>query len=148
MTHRERICIVDDDISSLSVMRLILLGMGYTAIEPFNDARDAWEYIRLEKPSLVISDWNMDPLSGLDLLKLVRNSKSTSSIPFLMVTANISEDYWLRAIKEGVTEFLFKPYELSAFRDAVTITSAHTIDHERLADPLRREYGYFTAAHW
>ncbi len=122
MANKGSICIVDDDVSSLSMMRVILMSMGYVTIEAFNDARDAWSYIRRSPPNLVISDWNMDPVDGLELLTLVRNEQSTKPIPFLMVTANNSEDYWKSAIKEGVTEFLFKPYTLSAFRAAVGIS--------------------------
>ena len=121
MVPETSVCLVDDDISSLSVMKLIIFGMGIVNIESFTDARQAWSYIRDGAPGVIVSDWNMDPMSGLELLALVRKSEITHDIPFIMVTANTSENYWRRAIKEGASDFLFKPFALSALRGAVEI---------------------------
>jgi two-component system, chemotaxis family, chemotaxis protein CheY len=115
------VCLVDDDHSNLSAMKLILRGMGIVKIESFTDAREAWTYIRDAAPSIVVSDWNMDPMNGLELLTLVRGSQTTRHIPFIMVTANTSENYWRQAIEAGVSELLFKPFGLNAFRSAIEI---------------------------
>ncbi len=132
MTDKKTICLVDDDASSLSVMKLMLLRIGFSEIAAFNDARQAWAFIRRERPNLIISDWNMEPVSGLDLLTLVRRFGPTKSIPFLMVTANTSEDYWKKAIENGATEFLFKPYTLGAFRAGVDVACFESFTTEKI----------------
>ena len=136
MTPKISVCLVDDDDSNLAVMRLILLGMGIVNIVSFADARQAWSHIRDASPSIVVSDWNMDPMNGLELLALVRGYRSTSDIPFIMVTANISEDYWRRAIEAGASDFLFKPFRLDAFRSAIEIALGLRLNSvEQLAIP-------------
>jgi two-component system, chemotaxis family, chemotaxis protein CheY len=115
------ICVVDDDKSNLSMMRVMLLASGFRNVACFWDAIEALEFIGKTLPDLVVSDWNIEPMSGIELLQHVREGLRTRSIPFVMVTAQGSEYYWKRALQEGATEFLFKPFSLRAFRDAVEI---------------------------
>lgn len=138
MTVKKRICLVDDDASSLSGMKLMLLRLGYSEISAFDDARQAWTFIRHERPSLIISDWNMEPVSGLDLLSLVRRFEPTKHIPFLMVTANTTEDYWRTAIENGATEFLFKPYTLAAFNASVEVACFDSSVTKKLETEMTR----------
>lgn len=113
--------VVDDEPVHLSMMQFMLRRIGFAQVRIFTDAISAYERMESEKPDLIISDWNMDPVDGLELLKMVRKNGSTTSVPFIMVTANASEQYWRDAIAAGATEFLFKPLRLDIFRDAVMI---------------------------
>jgi len=113
------ICVVDDEGSNLAMMSMMLRSMGFVKIDEFNNAPDALTFLQNNHTDLVVSDWNMDPMSGLDLLKAIRAGDRTHDTPFIMVTANTSEDYWKTAIAAGAWEFLFKPFSISAFRGAV-----------------------------
>jgi len=113
------VCVVDDDQVHLESMSFMLRRMGFARVEEFTNAEQAWEYLLDNGPTLIVSDWNMDPITGLDLLKLVRAHATLKKTPFLMVTANTSEDYWKTAISAGVTEFMFKPLNLRDFQTSV-----------------------------
>ena len=113
------VCVVDDDQVHLESMSFMLRRMGFSRVDAFSNAEEAWEYLLDNSPTLIVSDWNMDPITGLDLLKLVRAHAGLKSTPFLLVTANNSEDYWKTAINAGVTEFMFKPLNLRDFQTSV-----------------------------
>jgi len=115
------IYVIDDDSVHLEMMRFMLRRIGFVHIETFADAESAFEHMQIEKPNVIISDWNMDPVDGLQLLKMVRLNDFLTEVPFIIVTANTSEHYWRDAIMAGVTEFLFKPLNFDVFREAVMI---------------------------
>lgn len=67
---------------------------------------------------LIISDWNMEPMNGLELLREIRKQPSTRYTPFILITASLSEEAWKGAIKLDATEFLLKPVQLNTLRAA------------------------------
>ena len=117
--------VVDDDHIHLDILHFMLRRIGIKHVEAFSNSHDAFNRIKEKSPDLIVSDWNMDPINGLQLLSMVRMKKQTSKIPFIMATANISEEYWKRAIEAGVTDFLFKPLDFKVFRGAVLETLRH-----------------------
>ena len=119
MKNALSVCVVDDEPSNRSTMGMMLRAMGFEKIHEFSNAPEALHFIQENATHLIVSDWNMEPMSGLELLNEVRSNRTLTGIPFVMVTANKSENYWCDAIMAGVSEFLFKPYSFSAFRGAV-----------------------------
>ena len=119
------VCVVDDDRPNLNMIRAMLETMNIKDIRCYSDAVHAWSDIQVTAPDFIISDWNMEPVSGIELLRQVRSDRSLCATPFVMVTANTSEDYWKQAIEAGVSEFLFKPLPLAMFRDTIYDVCAH-----------------------
>ena len=113
------VVVVDDDRMHLEMMEMVLRRIGILDVRGFSDAEEAFASAQLKRPDLIISDWNMDPVDGLQLLKWIRETSFTSDVPFIMATANCSESYWIKAIEAGVTEFLVKPLKLQVLEDAI-----------------------------
>ena len=120
MSSGVSVCVVDDDRPNLNMIRVMLETMNIKDVRCYSDAVHAWSEIQVTAPDFIISDWNMEPVSGIELLRQVRSHRSLCGIPFVMVTANTSEDYWKQAIEAGVSEFLFKPFPLAMFKDTIS----------------------------
>ena len=96
----------------------------------------AWRF------DVIVSDWNMEPMDGVELLRRVRKNPATAHTPFILITASLSETAWRNAIEYGATDFLLKPLSLNSLRSACDIgTRLHAFDSGAvisLADRLRQ----------
>ncbi len=119
--ERAVVYVVHDDAMHLSMMHFMLRRIGFANVKMFSEVELAFEQMQVQPPDLIISDWNMDPIDGFQLLKMVRQNVDLTATPFIMSTANTSEHYWWAAIIAGVTEFLPKPLSVDTFRRAVMI---------------------------
>lgn len=109
---------VDDDAAYLSVLKLCMRTCGFNKIYTATDAASALEHIERIQFDLILSDYNMSPTDGLELLRIIRECPSTAKTPFILMSANLSERAWHEAIDLGVTEFLVKPFSLGSLRFA------------------------------
>lgn len=114
-----RVLVVDD----MAAMRLRvtnqLTTIGFKQIEQAGNGQEAFDLMMKRKEEnnpfqLVISDWNMPVLAGIDLLQKVRAVEEFKSLPFLMVTAEGEKEQVIRAIKTGVSDYLIKPVNIDA----------------------------------
>lgn len=105
-----RILVVDDFSTMRRIIRGILKRLGYHKIEEAEEGQSALKKLKEGSFHLVICDWNMPVMSGLDLLKAVRADEQLKSIPFLMVTAEAKRENILEAIQSGVTNYIVKPF--------------------------------------
>src|SRR5262245_31457645 len=106
------ILIVDDYKTMLRIVRGLLTQLGFRNIEEATDGHTALQMVS-ERPQsfgLVISDWNMQPMSGLDLLKSVRANPQTAKMPFIMVTAEARTENVVAARAAGVNNYIIKPF--------------------------------------
>jgi two-component system chemotaxis response regulator CheY len=104
------ILIVDDYSRMLRIIRSLLRQIGYQQVEEAADGASA-----LEKPfGLVISDWNMEPMSGLELLREVRADPVLAALPFIMVTAEARAAKIAEAQRAGVSGYIIKPFGAEA----------------------------------
>jgi two-component system chemotaxis response regulator CheY len=108
--HFSSILIVDDSGAVRSVVRKLLTQLGFKNIDEAPDGEAALEKISEQHFSLVISDWNMEPMSGQILLESVRAEKKYANLPFIMMTADPSIEKIVQAKKAGVTCFIKKPF--------------------------------------
>jgi two-component system, chemotaxis family, chemotaxis protein CheY len=108
--HFSSILIVDDSGAIRSVVRKLLTQLGFKNIDEAPDGEAALEKISEQHFSLVISDWNMEPMSGQILLESVRAEKKYANLPFIMMTADPSIEKIVQAKKAGVTCFIKKPF--------------------------------------
>jgi two-component system chemotaxis response regulator CheY len=111
-----KVLVVDDFATMRRIIKNVLKQIGFTNILEADDGTTALEVLKDNKVDLIISDWNMPNMTGLDLLKTVRGDQSTQSIPFLMVTAEAQKDNVIQAVQAGVSNYLVKPFTADAIK--------------------------------
>lgn len=116
---KKTILIVDDFDTMLKIIRDILCELGYTKIITAKNGVIAYKIICNEPIDLVISDWNMPKMSGLELLKSVKGNPKTSKIPFIMVTAEAENEHIVDAIKEKVDDYIIKPFNAAMLGEKI-----------------------------
>jgi two-component system, chemotaxis family, chemotaxis protein CheY len=110
-----RILVVDDMKTMRLVMKKSLTQLGFTSIAEADDGETAWPMIQQAAGSgqpfqLILSDWNMPKMKGLDLLKLVRGHETLKVTPFILVTAESEGDQVKLALTSGVSHYIVKPF--------------------------------------
>ena len=105
-----KVLIVDDYPTMLKVLRSLLRQLKFTDITEASNAKDALETLRAGGFGLVISDWNMEPMSGYELLQEVRADEKLRDLPFVLVTAESTTEKVIAAKQAGVSNYIIKPY--------------------------------------
>ena len=104
------ILVVDDYNTMIRIIRNLLKQLGFEDIDDANDGTAALSKLRGKRYGLVISDWNMEPMTGYELLKEVRADPGLSKTPFIMVTAESKTENVIAAKKAGVNNYIVKPF--------------------------------------
>jgi len=104
------ILIVDDYKTMLRIIRNLLRQLGFVNIEEATDGSMALQMLRGGSFGLVISDWNMEPMTGLQLLREVRADPKLKGTPFIMVTAESKTENVIAAKEAGVSNYIVKPF--------------------------------------
>ncbi len=110
------ILVVDDYNTMVRIIRNLLKQIGYENVDDAPNGAAALEKIRAKNYGLVISDWNMEPMTGFELLTKVRQDPANAELPFIMVTAESKTDNILLARKAGVNNYLVKPFNAQALK--------------------------------
>jgi len=114
------ILVVDDYNTMRRIIRNLLKQLGFENVEEAADGTEAFKKLQ-EKPfGLVISDWNMEPMTGIDLLKLVRADPKIGNIPFIMVTAESKTENVIVAKQAGVSNYIVKPFNAETLKGKLT----------------------------
>jgi two-component system chemotaxis response regulator CheY len=108
------ILVVDDYQTMIRIIRNLLKQLGFNNIDEATDGKAALEKIAAKPYGLIISDWNMEPMTGLDLLKSVRGSGS--KVPFIMVTAESKTENVIAAKEAGVNNYIVKPFNADTLK--------------------------------
>jgi two-component system, chemotaxis family, chemotaxis protein CheY len=124
--HFSSILIVDDSGAVRSVVRRLLTQLGFKNIDEAPNGKAALEKISEQHFSLVISDWNMEPMNGQILLENVRANKKYANLPFIMMTADTSIEKIVQAKKAGVTCFINKPFRADELQAKILQTDMNT----------------------
>ena len=111
-----KVLVVDDFATMRRIIKNVLKQIGFSKILEADDGTSALEVLKENQVDLIISDWNMPQMTGLDLLKAVRGEKSTKNIPFLMVTAEAQKDNVIQAVQAGVSNYLVKPFTADSIK--------------------------------
>ena len=114
------ILVVDDYKTMLRIVRNLLKQLGFNNVDEATDGSTALQKLRDKKYGLVISDWNMEPMSGLQLLKEVRADSRLSDVPFIMVTAESKSENVVAAKEAGVTNYIIKPFNAETLKQRLT----------------------------
>ena len=111
-----KIMIVDDYSTMLRILRNLLRQLEFSNVDEANNGDDALQKLREGQYNLIISDWNMVPMTGLDLLKQVRADAKLKHIPFIMVTAESKTDNVIAAKQAGVSNYIVKPFNAETLK--------------------------------
>ena len=114
------ILIVDDYKTMLRIIRNLLKQLGFNNVDEATDGSAALQKMRDRSYGLVISDWNMEPMSGLQLLQEVRADAQLQEVPFIMVTAESKSENVVAAKQAGVTNYIVKPFNASTLKTKLT----------------------------
>ena len=112
-----KVLVVDDFAAMRRILKNVLGQIGLTNIIEADDGTTAIDVLKDNKIDLIVSDWNMPKMSGLDLLKTVRSNEDTKDTPFLMVTAASQKDDVLEAVQAGVSNYIVKPFTADTVKE-------------------------------
>jgi len=119
------VLIVDDYKTMLRIIRNLLKQIEFNNVEEATDGADAMVKLRTGNFGLVISDWNMAPMSGLQLLQEMRADIRLKSTPFIMVTAESKTENVVAARQAGVSSYIVKPFNAATLRDKIEKVLGH-----------------------
>jgi len=110
------ILIVDDYKTMLRILRNLLRQLGFSNVDEAIDGSSALQKVRQSDFGLIISDWNMEPMTGLQFLKEVRADAAHKHIPFIMVTAESKSENVIAAKEAGVSNYIVKPFNAETLK--------------------------------
>lgn len=111
-----KILVVDDYATMRRIVRNLLKQIGFDNIEEATDGSTALQKLRESRFELIISDSNMEPMTGLQLLREVRNDAKLKNIPFIMVTAESRTENVIAAKEAGVSNYIVKPFNADTLK--------------------------------
>ena len=113
------VLIVDDYNTMVRIIRNLLRQLGFEHIDDASDGTTALAKMQERKYGLVISDWNMEPMTGYDLLQKVRANSELSETPFIMVTAESKTENVVAAKRAGVSNYIVKPFNAQTLKSKI-----------------------------
>jgi two-component system, chemotaxis family, chemotaxis protein CheY len=113
------ILVVDDYATMRRIIKNLLNQLGFTNIEQAADGAQALQILRSTQIGLVVSDWNMEPMTGLQLLKEVRADAKLRDLPFIMVTAESKTENIIAAKQAGVNNYIVKPFNAETLKKKI-----------------------------
>lgn len=111
-----QILIVDDYKTMLRIIRNLLKQLGFNNVDEASDGSEALTKLRGKDYGLIISDWNMEPMTGLQLLREVRSDEKLKDLPFIMITAESKTENVIQAKQTGVSNYIVKPFNAATLK--------------------------------
>ncbi len=119
MDVSQPVLVVDDYATMRRIIRNLLNQIGFKTVDEADSGITALEKLRSNKYGLIVSDWNMEPMTGLELLKTVRSDAALSAMPFIMVTAESKTDNVIAAKAAGVSNYVVKPFNAETLKSKI-----------------------------
>lgn len=113
------ILIVDDYKTMLRIIKNLLKQLGFENVDEATDGSMAFDKLKEKAYGLVISDWNMEPMSGYELLQKVRSDEKNKQLPFIMITAESKTDNVVAAKQAGVSNYIVKPFNAGTLKQKI-----------------------------
>jgi two-component system chemotaxis response regulator CheY len=127
---KSKALIVDDSKAIRMILGRILRELGYEVCEAV-DGKDALKVIESEKAvHLVLADWNMPEMNGLDLVKHLRQNPELASLKVIMVTTETEVDHIVSALEAGANEYVMKPFTKDIIRGKLEMVGIHPVTSE------------------
>ena len=121
-----KVLIVDDYKTMLRILRNLLRQLNFLNVSEASDGAEALKMLQGDSYGLIISDWNMEPMTGIELLREVRSDGKLKSIPFIMVTAEDKTENIIAAKQAGVSNYIVKPFNAETLSKKITsVLGAH-----------------------
>jgi len=117
---KKRILITDDLPSARRILKSLLMRLGFELIDEAPSGRVALERLQVDKFDVVISDWEMPDMTGLELLRAIRASPDFKSMPVIMVTSASSREAVIESLNAGVNSYILKPFNHESLLAALT----------------------------
>ena len=119
------VLIVDDYKTMLRIIRNLLKQIGFENVDEAADGTEALGKLRAKRYGLVISDWNMSPMTGLELLQAVRADAKLATLPFIMITAESKTENVVAAKQAGVSNYIVKPFNAETLQGKIEKVLGH-----------------------
>jgi two-component system chemotaxis response regulator CheY len=120
------ILVVDDYTTMIRIIRNLLRQLGFENVDDAADGTTALKRMHEKRYGLVISDWNMSPMTGYELLKEIRADETLARTPFIMVTAESKTENVIAAKKAGVNNYIVKPFNAQTLKAKIdSVFSGH-----------------------
>ena len=113
------VLVVDDYNTMIRIMHNLLKQLGFEQVDDAIDGSTALAKLRKRHYGLVISDWNMEPMTGYDLLQHVRGDRVLAETPFIMITAESKTENVIAAKKAGVSNYIVKPFNAQTLKNKI-----------------------------
>jgi two-component system chemotaxis response regulator CheY len=117
--HTMPVLIVDDYKTMIRIIRNLLKQLGFANVDEAGDGAAALDMTRHKQYGLIISDWNMEPMTGYELVREVRADDQLSRTPFIMVTAESKTENVIAAKKAGVNNYIVKPFNAATLKSKI-----------------------------
>ena len=118
MAYKDLIAVVVDDFSTMRrIVRKILKDLQFQEVIEAENGAEALKLLQTNKVDLIVSDWNMPTMTGLELLKRVRADERLKGLPFLMVTAEAQKENIIEAVQAKVSNYVIKPFSPAVFAE-------------------------------
>ena len=114
------VLIVDDYKTMLRIIRNLLKQIGFLNVDEAVDGSEALKLLKDKDYGLVISDWNMEPMTGLQLLQEVRADDNMNAMPFIMITAESKTENVIAAKQAGVSNYIVKPFNAATLKSKIS----------------------------
>ena len=115
-----QVLVVDDYKTMIRIIRNLLKQLGFDNVDDAEDGAAALSKLRSKQYGLVISDWNMEPMTGYELLKEVRADDKLKATPFIMITAESKAENVIAAKKAGVNNYIVKPFNAATLKGKIS----------------------------
>ena len=116
-----KVLIVDDFATMRRIVRNVLKQIGFTTMVEADNGKAALKVLKKDTIDLILCDWNMPEMPGIDLLKTLKSDDELKKIPFVMVTAEAQKDNIIEAVKAGVTSYIVKPFNAETVSEKLNI---------------------------
>ena len=115
-----KVLIVDDFATMRRIVRNVLKQVGFKNMIEADNGKAALKALKKENVDLILSDWNMPEMPGIDLLKAIKSDDELKNIPFVMVTAEAQKDNIIEAVKGGVSSYIVKPFTAETVKEKLS----------------------------
>ena len=126
-----RFLIIDDSVTMRRIIANILVRIGYPDVVHAANGREALDRLGTERVDVVITDWYMPEMNGLDFVRILRTTPATSHIPIVIVTANAASNDIQHALELGVKSYILKPFTVETLKEKIDALMAQLEPTER-----------------